>query len=177
MDRIPTSDESKFDELFSRYVDGAVTAQELSELEARLLADDDFAQQFSRWCLLHRQIHELLSESTLHQLMEQYVTGSAAMPKKALSKSTPSTVDPHVKASERGAPIPPTHSEPPVGGPAILQTTRLWWRGWTILGTAAAASLVFVVWISGHLNRTNTLNVSSSELASTATGAPTRSGG
>ena len=61
-------------------------------------------QQFSRWCLLHRQIHELLSENTLHQLMEQYVTGSAAMPKKALSKSTATAVDPHVKAAERGAP-------------------------------------------------------------------------
>ena len=39
---------------------------------------------------------------------------------------------------------------PPVGGPGILQSTRLQWRRWLFVGTAAAAVVVIAVWMSVH---------------------------
>ena len=59
------SDEAEFDRLLSRYLDGSVSAAELAQLESRLLADDEFTRRFSRWCLLHRQISELFTESAV----------------------------------------------------------------------------------------------------------------
>jgi anti-sigma factor RsiW len=143
------SNEWHADQLFSRYLDGSLTAHELAEFEARILADDAFAEHFSRWCLLHRQIHELLAESTLHQLMEQFATGSSALPKKALSQGTAARGQ-QEKLSDAGASILPANRIPPVGGPGILQFTRLQWQRWLALGTAAAAVMAIAVWISVH---------------------------
>jgi len=74
-------DEVEFDQLLSRYLDGVLEASELAQLESRLLADSDFAERFSRWCLLHRQITELRTEDALHELMDQFVQGSPTLPK------------------------------------------------------------------------------------------------
>ena len=143
------SSEWHADQLFSRYLEGNLTAHELVEFEARMLADDTFAEHFSRWCLLHRQIQELLTERTLHQLMEQFVTGSSALPKKALSQGTAARGQ-QEKLTDAGAPILPPNRVPPVGGPGILQSTRLQWRRWLALGTAAAAVVAIAVWMSVH---------------------------
>lgn len=62
--------------LVSRYFDGLSTREELAELEERLLTDDEFAQHVSRWCLMHGHVAELLTESALHQLMDQFKSSS-----------------------------------------------------------------------------------------------------
>ncbi len=161
------SDESNVETLFSRYLDGTVTAQELAELEAKLLADDAFAEHFSRWCLLHRHVHELLTESTLHQLMEQFATGSPALPKKALSQlaATAKGQQPGKPSGAAGAPLSSADPVPPVDGPRMLQATRLWWQRWLVLGTAAAAVLIAAVWISGHRSRNREMSGPAAELA------------
>src|SRR5262245_38603140 len=82
---------AEFDGLLSRYFDGAATADEMAQLESRLIADEKFAEHFSRWCLLHRQITEVLTESTLHALMDRFATGSPSLPKTVLSQITSST--------------------------------------------------------------------------------------
>ena len=86
------SEYPELDRILSRYFDGSITADELAALEVRLLADDQFAEQVSRWCLLHRQVSELLTETKLHALMDHFVKGSPTLPKDALlqlaSKST-----------------------------------------------------------------------------------------
>lgn len=78
------SEFSELDRLLSRYFDGSITAQELVALESRLLADEKFAEEASRWCLLHRQVSELLTETKLHALMDHFVKGSPAVPKDAV---------------------------------------------------------------------------------------------
>ena len=82
------SDETEFselDRLLSQYLEGELSREELSTLEEIILADDRFADRFSRWCLMHRQVAELLSEDRLHELMDQFVTGSPGPPKSMLS--------------------------------------------------------------------------------------------
>lgn len=78
------------DQILSRYLEGEISADELAQLEARLESDEAFADHFSRWCLMHRQVTELLSEDILHQLMDQFVTGSPALPKSVRSQWTAS---------------------------------------------------------------------------------------
>jgi hypothetical protein len=73
----------QFDRLVSRFLDGDISANELSLLESKLTSDEQFAEHFARWCLAHRQITELLTESKLHVLMDQYVKSSPALPKDA----------------------------------------------------------------------------------------------
>jgi hypothetical protein len=76
---------TKLDRLLSRYLEGGLSREEMAALEEIILSDDRFADQFSRWCLLHRQIAELLSEDQLHELMDQFVTGSPGPPKNMFS--------------------------------------------------------------------------------------------
>jgi len=75
---------SELDRLMSRYVDGVLDAGDLAKLEARLLADDEFVDRFARWCLTHRQIADLLTESALHHLMDQFVQTSPGLPRHTL---------------------------------------------------------------------------------------------
>ena len=79
------SDYSEFDVLLSRYLDGTLSTNELAQLEEKLVGDDAFAEHFSRWCLAHRQIVELLTETKLHDLMDQFVQGSPGLPKGRIS--------------------------------------------------------------------------------------------
>jgi hypothetical protein len=71
----------KFDEALSRYFDGAASADEVAQLEARLIADERFAEHASRWCLMHRQITELMTEDALHAIMDQFVQGTPGPPR------------------------------------------------------------------------------------------------
>ena len=57
----------------------------LAKLERELLADDKFVDRFARWCLTHRQIADLLTESALHHLMDQFVQTSPGLPRHTLS--------------------------------------------------------------------------------------------
>jgi hypothetical protein len=82
------TDYSEFDAVLNRYLDGTASADELAQIEAQLVADEAFAEHFSRWCLAHRQIAELLTETRLHDLMDQFVQGSPGLPKGAFRQPT-----------------------------------------------------------------------------------------
>jgi hypothetical protein len=75
---------SEFDHLLSRYLDGSASAADVAALETQLAADEQFAEHFAQWCLAHRQISELLTESKLHDLMDQFSTSMPGLPKEAL---------------------------------------------------------------------------------------------
>jgi hypothetical protein len=89
------TDYAEFDLLLNRYLDGTLSAEELAQLEAQLVTDEAFAEHFSRWCLAHRQIAELLTETKLHDLMDQFMQGSPGLPKGAFRQpsaaATPSS--------------------------------------------------------------------------------------
>ena len=80
------SDYLAFDPLLSRYFEGAISREELTQLEEKLLADEDFARYVSRWCMMHRQIADLLTEKQLHQLMDQFATRSPALRQEIFNK-------------------------------------------------------------------------------------------
>ena len=82
------NDGSEFDVLLSRYFDGTLSPSELAELEAKLLADEAFAEHVSSWCLVHRQIIELLTETRLHDLLDQFVQGTPGLPGRAFRQTT-----------------------------------------------------------------------------------------
>ena len=52
----------------------------------KLAADEQFAEHVARWCLTHRQVSELLTESKLHRLMDQFVTTSPGLPKETMKQ-------------------------------------------------------------------------------------------
>lgn len=68
------------DELISRYLEGALDADELQQFETRLIADQAFADEVARWSLMHRQVFELLAESKLHALLDEAVASSPSFP-------------------------------------------------------------------------------------------------
>jgi hypothetical protein len=74
---------AEFDRMLSRYFDGSATPSDMATLEAKLAGDDLFAEHAARWCLAHRQIADLLTESKLHDLMDQFATSSPGLPKEA----------------------------------------------------------------------------------------------
>src|SRR5688572_21909048 len=78
-------DYSEYDELLSRYFDGDATADDVTRLEAALARDERLAEYVSQWCLMHRQVVELLREDALHHLMDQFATGAPSLPKKIFS--------------------------------------------------------------------------------------------
>src|SRR3954462_1968052 len=67
------------EQLLNRYFEGSITGEELKQLEELLLGDDAFARDMGRWCVMHRQIGELLSEDQLHELMDRFATSSPAL--------------------------------------------------------------------------------------------------
>ena len=78
---------AELDRLLSRYLDGSLSQEELARLESQLAADQQFADHFARWCLVHRQIFELETESKLHDLMDQFVQGSPTLPKETFRQA------------------------------------------------------------------------------------------
>ena len=112
----------QFDEILSRYLDGSISPDQLAQLDAKLLADETFAAHFSRWCLLHRQIAELLTESTLHEIMDQFATGTGSLPKNVLKQSGSAAKTPTAPPAPPDA-APPTDVPP---GPTILGRWLLW---------------------------------------------------
>jgi hypothetical protein len=126
------SEYSQYDHLLSRYLDGSVTADELSQLEARLIADKQFAEYFSRWCLLHQQISEVFTERALHEIMDQFSKGAPGVNKKVLSQLTNNSHKP---------PDTPTTF-------AFSGRGSQWFPRW-LLGGAAAAVLLLAAWLVG----------------------------
>src|SRR5215831_17058197 len=112
----------QFDAVLSRYLDGSIADDELAKLEAKLQADETFAAHFSRWCLLHRQIAELLTENTLHEIMDQFATGTGSLPKNVLKQSGATAKTPIAPPASLDA-APPTDVPP---GPTILGRWLLW---------------------------------------------------
>src|SRR3972149_1367500 len=83
------SEYPELDRLLSRYLDGSASRDDMATLETQLAADEKFAEHFARWCLTHRQVSELLTESKLHQLMDQCVKSAPGFPKDALRPKRP----------------------------------------------------------------------------------------
>jgi anti-sigma factor RsiW len=86
MSELAKPEYGQYDRLLSRYVDGALDAKELGELERMLLSDNQFVEHVARWCLTHRQIADLLTESALHHLMDQFVQTSPGLARHKLSR-------------------------------------------------------------------------------------------
>ncbi len=135
------TDYAELDHLLSRYLDGTVNAEELAILETRLVADEKFAAHFSRWCLLHQQISELFTESALHEIMDQFVKGTPALPK-ALS---------HLASHSHKPPDAPTTLAFSAAGEdsPLPFSVRQFLRRWLVLG-AAAAVLAVAAWVIQH---------------------------
>jgi len=74
---------TELDRILSRYFDGTATAADITALESRLAADSAAAEHIARWCFTHRQISDLLAESKLHDLLDQYSNSSPRLPKEA----------------------------------------------------------------------------------------------
>ena len=70
------SDYGNCDLVLSRYFEGSITPEELAQLDKLLIEDQDAARHAAEWCLMHRQIGELLTEDQLHELMDQFATRS-----------------------------------------------------------------------------------------------------
>src|SRR5262249_32657777 len=68
-----------WDLLLSKYFEGSIAPEELKRLEEELLRDNQFAHYVAEWCVMHRQIGDLLTEDRLHELMDQFVTRSPAL--------------------------------------------------------------------------------------------------
>ena len=142
------SDYSEFDVLLNRYLDGTLSTNELAQLEAKLVGDDAFAEHFSRWCLAHRQIVELLTETKLHDLMDQFVQGSPGLPKGAFRQSAiaATTESPQVDVD--------------LAGRSLSDYRAANWRfaRWLTLTAAAAALVGFVTWWLTHQSSLRTLD-------------------
>jgi hypothetical protein len=104
----------------------------VSRLEAGLAKNERLADYLSQWCLMHRQVVELLREDALHQLMDQFSTGAPSLPKKVFS---PFTAD---DASRMSA-DPPTEPRAIVGKSPRFPTKGL------MLGCSALAAALLVV--------------------------------
>jgi Concanavalin A-like lectin/glucanases superfamily len=74
---------SQNDALVSGYFDGTLAPDAIAELEAKLMTDDQFAEYLSRWCFMHRQFVDLLTEDMLHEMMEQFVSSSPGLSRNA----------------------------------------------------------------------------------------------
>jgi hypothetical protein len=132
------SDYTELDHLLSRYLDGSVNADELAQLESCLLTDEKFAEHFSRWCLLHRQISELLAESALHEIMDQFVKGSPALPKALTQFGSAAHKPPETPTTMAFS----GQRRKQYAGPG----TRWFSRRWFVLGAAAAAVIMIAAW-------------------------------
>jgi hypothetical protein len=128
--------DAELDELLNRYFDGAATAEEVARLEDRLLTDEGFADRVSQWCLMHRQIVELMTESALHEMMDRFVQAAPGPPKPLRSV-----------ASRRGA-----AADAPSG-----RTTSPWRRWRTLLAGAAAiaATIALAAYLGSRGGGTN----------------------
>lgn len=142
------SEYPEYDLLLSKYLEGSIQAEELSRLEAKLLADDVFARHVSRWCLVHRQVSELLTENTLHQLMDQFSQGSPSLPVAAVAQlngqdHTQSTAP--WSLTNRGRLV----SNDRLGGSRIRPLNRRRWIIW--IASLAALLLIALAWYTTHL--------------------------
>lgn len=75
----------QLDPILSRYFDGSINDAELAQLESAIVADPQFTQYVARWCVMHQHIGDLLTERILHQLMDQFATGTSSLRQEILS--------------------------------------------------------------------------------------------
>jgi hypothetical protein len=149
---------SEYDQLLSRYVDGSISADELARLEARLLADEQFAEHVSRWCLMHRQVGDLLQEMALHELMDGFVTGAPAPPQKILSKSSVAGTS---TTSRR---------------PGLAKRFKTIWLGLTAMAAAILAAISFQLWSHRLLPSSENTTRALANAGDSETGRPQRVG-
>jgi hypothetical protein len=71
--------------LINGYLDNVLSAEEISGLEDKLNQGTEFADQFARCALTHRQITELLTEEKLHTLLDRAVGVSPSLPRELMS--------------------------------------------------------------------------------------------
>src|SRR5687768_638333 len=154
------SDYSEFDSVLSRYLDGTLSAEELAHLEAKLVGDDAFAEHVSRWCLTHRQVVELLTETKLHDLMDQFVQGSPGLPKGAFRQpaNAAATESRQIDIDLAG------------GGGSDHHDAKWRFARWLTFTAAAAALVGFITWWVTHQSSLRTME--SAEKAKTLTESP-----
>lgn len=75
----------QLDQILSRYFDGSISDAELAQLESAIVADPQFTQHVARWCVMHQHIGDLLTERLLHQLMDQFATGTSSLRQEILN--------------------------------------------------------------------------------------------
>lgn len=112
-----------WDLLLSNYLEGSIDPEEVKRLDEELLRNNEFADYVARWCLMHRQIGDLLTEDRLHELMDQFVMRSPVLRQQLFNEQ------PHAAGA-------------PAQSPAHLSAwlTRNRWR--TAAASLAAAALV-----------------------------------
>lgn len=76
------SEYAELDCILSRYFDGSASTADVAALESRLADDVASAEHVARWCFTHRQISDLLTESKLHDLLDQF-SNSPLLPREA----------------------------------------------------------------------------------------------
>jgi hypothetical protein len=86
------TDYSELDRILGRYLDGSASAADIATIEERLANDVDCAERIARWCFTHRQISDLLTESKLHDLLDQFSTSSPMLPKEAFREGREKSV-------------------------------------------------------------------------------------
>jgi hypothetical protein len=80
-----------WDLILSKYFEGAIAPEELKHLEEKLLRDNEFADYVAQWCVMHRQIGDLLAEDRLHELMDQFVTRPPALRQELFKQESSAT--------------------------------------------------------------------------------------
>ncbi|HEY2759372.1 MAG TPA: hypothetical protein VGI75_01475, partial [Pirellulales bacterium] len=140
---------AEYDLLLSKYLEGAIDAEELSRLEAKLLADDDFARHVSRCCLMHRQVTELLTENTLHQLMDQFSQGAPSLPAAALAQLNGQDRSPSARGASTNRAWLRSHVRSS-GGSFESPKRRRWLA--TFVSVAALLLIAFTWYTTHHQN-------------------------
>jgi hypothetical protein len=126
-------DDDALDALLNRYFDGSTSAAEIAQLEARLIADEAFADRVSQWCLMHRQIAELMTESALHEMMDRFVQGAPGPPRGVFAPT--------------GRVVRDTND----GGSTDTGRRRSWRTGIAVAATLAAVATIAVLWRGSKL--------------------------
>jgi hypothetical protein len=114
--------------LLCSYWVGSSSAAEIAVLEARLIADEAFADRVSQWCLMHRQIGELKTESALHEMTDQFVQGTPGPPRGVFAPTSRTTRD----ANDVGS--------------ARVVHRRTWRMAIVTAATLAAVGIFTVIW-------------------------------
>lgn len=70
----------ELDRLFSRYLDGTINSEEAAQLSSAVARDPAIARAFAEWCLMQRQVVDVLCEDKFHDLIDQMLVARPGLP-------------------------------------------------------------------------------------------------